>query len=272
VSNPSKELLLEGCIKIADQAGQVIMEIYESCDIGTSYKDDNSPLTKADLEAHNVIVKGLEELAPEIPIISEEGDQSQKVTSPLFWLVDPLDGTKEFISRNGEFTTNIALIEDGLPVMGVVLAPAKNAMYVGGKGLTARKRDAEGTWKEINVAHAPSADDKVRIVASRSHGSDLLDVWLKDNFAEERVELRAAGSSLKICLVAEGEADFYPRFGRTMEWDISAGQAVLMSAGGCVTVYDESRDTNLQPLTYAKEGRDNPHFIASSAALSQMLS
>lgn len=268
MSNPSKEILLEECIKIADLAGQAIMEIYESSDIGTSYKEDNSPLTKADVTAHNVIVKGLEALAPNIPIMSEEGDQSQKMDSPIFWLVDPLDGTKEFINRNGEFTTNIALIEDGQPVMGVVLVPAKNVMYVGGKNLPARKRDTKGTWQNITVAQEPNNESDIRIVASRSHGSDLLDVWIKDNFSEDRVKLRAAGSSMKICLVAEGAADFYPRFGRTMEWDIGAGQAVLMAAGGCITVYDESRNTHLQPLTYGKEGRDNPHFIASSAPLS----
>jgi len=228
----------------------------------------NSPLTKADLASHDVIMKELKTLTPDIPIISEEGRSGElQKDSSIFWLVDPLDGTKEFIKRNGEFTANIALIEDGQPILGVVYAPARDVMYVGAQDMPARKRDDQGNWQDVQVAQAPSDEEKVQIVASRSHGSDLLDVWLSDNFDEDRVDVCGAGSSLKLCLVAEGKAHFYPRFGRTMEWDIAAGQAVLLAAGGCVTIFDESRSENLQPLIYGKEGLDNPHFIASSMKL-----
>jgi 3'(2'), 5'-bisphosphate nucleotidase len=242
--------------EIAKAAAAVILEIYAT-DFAVRGKGDASPVTEADERAEAVIIKALRALAPEVPIVAEEamaGGAAPQV-GEWFWLVDPLDGTKEFISRNGEFTVNIALVHRGVPVLGVVQAPALGRLYVGVAGQGAWLEDDAGR-RPIHCRTAPA--DGLTVVASRSHG----DAAALDAFLAGRpvAALANAGSSLKLCLVAAGEADLYPRLGRTMEWDIAAGHAVLSAAGGRVT------DLQGQPLAYGKPGFDNPHFVASGPA------
>ncbi len=245
--------LLSGVVRIARAAGEVIMAIY-STDFAVRGKADASPVTEADERAEAVIVQALAGLMPGVPIVAEEavaaGDDI--VAGPCFWLVDPLDGTKEFISRNGEFTVNIALVIDGAPVLGVVLAPAIDRLFAGVVGQGAFVVEA-GVQRPVRCREVPAAG--LTVVASRSHGdAAALDAFLA---GRKVAALATAGSSLKLCLVAAGEADLYPRLGRTMEWDIAAGQAVLVAAGGSVT------DLQGAPLRYGKPGFDNPHFVAS---------
>jgi 3'(2'), 5'-bisphosphate nucleotidase len=243
--------LLDSCIGIADLAGEEILRVYDRPEIAATLKDDSSPLTEADLAAHNVIVPALENLTPDILVVSEESAEKSEGEG-VFWLVDPLDGTKEFINRNGEFTVNIALIENGVPVLGVVLAPALGVCYAGARSLSARRREKAGIWQNI-AARCPAAGCEI-IVGSKSHGSAETTDWATQNFPS--ATFRGIGSSLKFCLIAEGQAHIYPRFGRTMEWDTAAGHAVLMAAGGCVTTREGA------PFTYGKPGFENPHFIA----------
>ena len=250
--------MIEKIIGIAKKAGAEIMEVY-SGEISVEYKDDRSPLTLADRRSHRVIEKGLKELAPEIPVISEEGalvDYSVRKDYARFWLVDPLDGTKEFIKRNGEFTVNIALIEGDLPVLGVIYAPAKGLLYYAGKGT--------GAFKEVDrlqarpiVSELPPGHG-IRAVVSRSHPSAEIEEFLKGYSVASSVE---AGSSLKFCLVAEGSADLYPRFGETWEWDTAAGHAIASEAGAVVTLPDSGE------LTYNKENLKNPGFIVAAAGV-----
>jgi len=234
------------------QAGEVVMAVYAET-IEVDSKADSSPVTRADREAEAVIMAGLVRLAPHIPVVAEEAVADGQVpdVGRTFWLVDPLDGTREFISRNGEFTVNIALIHDGVPVLGLVLAPALDRLFVGGPQLGAWM-EAAGRRDPIRVRQVPEAG--LTVVASRSHGdAAALDAFL----AGRRVAaVASAGSSLKLCLVAQGEADVYPRLGRTMEWDIAAGQAVLLGAGGTVCTLDS------RPLVHGKPGFENPHFVA----------
>ena len=241
--------------RIARDAGALILEVYAT-DFAVRGKGDQSPVTEADERAEALIVPALRAFAPELPIVAEEAVAGGDVPEPgrTFWLVDPLDGTKEFIGRNGEFTVNIALVHDGEPVLGVVYAPALGRLFAGARGAGAWLEDAAGR-RAIRCRAVPDAG--LTVVASRSHGdAAALDAFL----AGRRVAaLASAGSSLKLCLVAAGEADLYPRLGRTMEWDIAAGHAVLAAAGGAV------RDLAGQPLRYGKPGFDNPHFAASSA-------
>jgi 3'(2'), 5'-bisphosphate nucleotidase len=236
-------------------------------------KADASPVTEADEVAEAYILEALAKLTPDIPIVSEEAASEgylPDVSGGRFWLVDPLDGTREFLSRNGEFTVDIALVEDGRPVAGVVHAPALARTWIGaqagagaglGTGITAPGRTVASfseTDKEtvaIRVRGLPA--DGATVIASRRHGSgDLLDDFLKDYTVKDRV---SAGSSLKFCLVASGHADLYPRFGRTMEWDTAAGHAVLLAAGGTVETVAG------RPLAYGKPGFENPFFIAKGA-------
>ena len=240
-------------VRIAQAAAQVILDVYAT-DFAVRGKTDASPVTEADERAEAVIVAALHALAPEVPVVAEEavaGGATPQV-GDWFWLVDPLDGTKEFISRNGEFTVNVALVENGTPVLGVVLAPALGRLFAGVVGKGAFIEDEQGR-RSIGCRAEPA--EGLTVVASRSHGdASALDAFL----AGRRVaSLKNAGSSLKLCLVAAGEADIYPRLGRTMEWDIAAGHAVLAAAGGSVT------DLAGQPLGYGKPGFDNPHFVAS---------
>jgi 3'(2'), 5'-bisphosphate nucleotidase len=248
--------LLERLIPIVRDAGDLIMKIYGT-DFSVSGKADQSPVTEADQRAEALILPALAALLPGTPIVAEEAAAAGKIPSvgARFWLVDPLDGTKEFISRNGEFTVNIALVEDGQPTIGVVLAPALDRLFAGAVGHGAFIEDANGR-RPISVRSAPP--EGLTVVASRSHGdATALDTFLA---GRQVAELRGAGSSLKICLVAAGEADLYPRLGRTMEWDIAAGHAVLSAAGGRLTRTDDT------PLTYGKPDFANPHFVAAGAA------
>jgi 3'(2'), 5'-bisphosphate nucleotidase len=252
------ETLLAEVEAIAERAGEVILGFYEG-PVEARAKADASPVTAADEAAEAVILPALAPLLPGVPIVSEEAvaaGQIPEVHGPgnsggRFWLVDPLDGTKEFLSRNGEFTVNIALVENGQPVLGVVHIPALGTTYGGLVPGLARKRH-KGTSQPIRVRTPPRGGSIV--LSSRSHGdSDALDAFL----AGERVGgRRIAGSALKFCLVAEGIADIYPRLGRTMEWDTAAGHAIVAAAGGRVTMVDGGE------LVYGKPGFDNPHFVA----------
>jgi 3'(2'), 5'-bisphosphate nucleotidase len=251
----ASHLSLDAVIAAARTAGQVIMDIYAT-DFQVRGKDDASPVTEADEKAEAVILAALAQIAPEIPAISEEAASHGHIPAggTCFWLVDPLDGTKEFISRNGEFTVNIALVEDGRPVLGVVLAPALDRLFAGEVGTGAFVEEA-GVRRAIQCRGVPV--EGLTVVSSRSHGdAAALDAFLAGRRVAASVN---AGSSLKLCLIAAGEADLYPRLGRTMEWDIAAGHAVLSAAGGEVQTLQGA------PLGYGKPGLDNPHFVAMGA-------
>ncbi|WP_409276919.1 3'(2'),5'-bisphosphate nucleotidase CysQ [Pseudomonas defluvii] len=250
--NESMATLLEDVIGIAREAGELVMEIYRS-DFEVRGKIDASPVTEADERAEALILQALAERTPGIPVISEEAAACGRVpeVNQRFWLVDPLDGTKEFINRNGEFTVNIALIDNGEPVLGVVLAPALERLFAGGQGCGAFMEKA-GQRQPIECRAV--SEEGLDIVASRSHGdAEALDRFLNGRQVRSLI---TAGSSLKICLVAAGEADLYPRLGRTMEWDIAAGHAVLAAAGGQICTLAG------EVLRYGKSGLDNPHFYA----------
>jgi 3'(2'), 5'-bisphosphate nucleotidase len=245
--------LLPEVVAIAAEAGRAIMEIYDG-EFAVELKDDRTPLTAADRAAHAIILAGLTRLAHSLPVLSEESAASELAERhrwQRFWLVDPLDGTREFIKRNGEFTVNIALIDGHRPVAGVVAAPAIGVTYCGAEGHGAFRQDGDG--KRPIAVRRPAARP-LRVVGSRSHGNPELDAFLA---TLGPYELKPMGSSLKICLVAEGEADLYPRLGPTSEWDTAAAEAVLLAAGGSMI------DLKGQPLTYnAREGLLNPHFLA----------
>lgn len=239
---------------IAERAGAAILDVYATATATT--KADGSPVTEADIAAHKVILDGLARDCPDYPVISEE-DAAHRTPDPAesFILVDPLDGTREFISRNGEFTVNIALVEGGRPVVGVVLAPALGRIWAGAVGSGAwSKAVGEADWTRIGCRH-PEAEGVVA-VASRSHRDADTEAFLA---GQPVAGLRSVGSSLKFCLVAAGEADVYPRFGPTMEWDTAAGQAVLDAAGGQVTCPDGA------PFVYGKSGWRNGPFIGWGA-------
>ena len=244
--------------RLAIEAGRRIMEVYHEDDLGVEAKADDSPVTRADLAADEVIRAGLAVAMPDIQVVTEElssshgGDRAAR-----FILVDPLDGTKEFVKRGGDFTVNIALIENGAPTHGVVYAPAKGRLFQtldeGGAVEETGDFALETPGPRTPIAVA-TPGDKLRVVASASHRDQATD----DYIAQYPVgAFKSAGSSLKFCLVAAGEADLYPRLGRTMEWDTAAGHAVLKAAGGAVDVLGEAR-----PLSYGKPGDDNPHFVA----------
>lgn len=248
-----KQDLLEAVEKLARKAGDEIMAIYNR-DFAIAEKEDNSPLTEADSAAHQLIVAGLENLPLSVPILSEEDVEGFTGADEQgrYWLVDPLDGTKEFINRNGEFTVNIALIEKGEPVLGVVYAPAFDVAYCAARGLGAVKVTEQGQRVAIQVA-APPAEHAWRVVGSRSHAGAETEAWLA-NLGE--YELVPMGSSLKICLVAEGAADIYPRLGLTSLWDTAAAHAVVNEAGGEVV------QLSGEALSYANTKEVlNPHFI-----------
>ncbi|MGD8339490.1 MAG: 3'(2'),5'-bisphosphate nucleotidase CysQ [Gammaproteobacteria bacterium] len=245
--------LLEAVCGIATAAGDAIMEIYER-EFSVELKDDRSPLTEADRAAHRIIVDRLGRLPLELPVLSEESGQDafrNRLEWNRFWLVDPLDGTKEFIKRNGEFTVNIALIDRHAPVLGVVGAPALGSTYSGIAGVGAWKTNGDGP---VRIEVRRPAAEPLRVVGSRSHASPELATFLEQIGPHE---IKPMGSSLKICLVAEGEADLYPRLGPTSEWDTAAAHAVLISAGGSMM------DLTGEPLAYnAGESILNPHFLA----------
>jgi 3'(2'), 5'-bisphosphate nucleotidase len=244
---------LEPVIALAKEAGRRIMEIYQS-DFRVGVKDDNSPLTAADLASHHCLIEGLSALRPPHPVLSEEASElpfDERSSWETFWLIDPLDGTKEFIKRNGEFTVNVALIHRHQPVLGVVYAPARNVCYFASEGCGAFRQLDESEPETIHVWTA--APPRVRVVGSRSHGAEALDLYLSRVGEHELVPI---GSSLKFCVVAEGAADLYPRIGLTSEWDTAAAHCVVKEAGGEVT------DLAGRPLRYnTKESLLNPYFL-----------
>jgi 3'(2'), 5'-bisphosphate nucleotidase len=243
----------ERCIALAREAGEAIMRVYAQ-DFAVQTKDDDSPLTAADLASHRILVAGLQALTPDIPVLSEEAADIPWTTRREWrrlWLVDPLDGTREFVKKNGEFTVNIALIEDGEPVLGVVQAPALDYLVHGERGVGAFLREAHG---DVPIATTRPGAGPLRDAASRSHLDARTQGVLERLGEHERLGL---GSSLKFCRIAEGRIDFYPRFGPTSEWDTAAGQAVLEAAGGAVL------QTSGERITYnRKESILNPDFLA----------
>ena len=249
----SPDTLIEPVIKLAHDAGAAILAVYEG-DFAVQQKDDESPLTKADLASHRIIAAGLAALTPDIPLISEEGGLApfaERSGWSRYWLIDPLDGTREFVNRNDEFTVNIALIDQHRPVLGVVYVPVLGLTYAAATGYGARRADADGQLSAITVAGSSAAVP--RIVGSRSHRGSSLDAFLE---AVGDYELLPMGSSLKFCRVAEGAADLYPRLGPTSEWDTAAAQAVVEQAGGMVLCLDG------EPLLYnTKDDMLNPHFM-----------
>lgn len=266
------EKLTGQAIIAAISAGEEIMSVYQY-DTEVSLKADKSPLTEADRRAHDVIVHTLEDTG--LPLLSEEGKEipyGKRSSWQRFWLVDPLDGTKEFIKRNGEFTVNIALIEDGIPVFGIVYAPVTGILYAGIRGKGSFKTTVAGkSWKNVLDGDSwavqllkdaerlplPKGDRPFTIVASRSHNSPETTAFIDAmRLHHPELELVSIGSSLKICLVAEGSADAYPRFAPTMEWDTAAGHAVAAYAGKSAVTTDEGK-----PLQYNKENLTNPWFV-----------
>jgi len=247
--------LCNAIIAISKNAGKEILKIYNKADLGVTFKDDNSPLTLADKASNDVIEKSLNKLTPDIPILSEEGkdiDFSSREKWDIFWLIDPLDGTKEFIKRNGEFTVNIALISKGSPILGVVYAPVLDTTWYGiiSKGSYKISKDQSEIKITVNEPH-----NETKVVTSRSHANNpKLDKFLKDFPNHKLVKM---GSSIKICLVADGSAHIYPRLGPTMEWDTAAAHAVVKYAGG--NIYD--MDNN--ELVYNKSNLLNPEFLVN---------
>lgn len=248
------EHLLPEVINIALEAGRAIKDIYLSPDFSVTTKADNSPLTQADLAAHQIICDELAELMPGLPILSEESSAistAERLSWTRFWLVDPLDGTKEFIKRNDEFTVNIALIDHGVPVLGVVYAPMLDVCYFAAEGFGAWVQRNQSTATQLQMQERKPAD-KLRVMVSRSHMNSRTQALLSHLGEHECI---AMGSSLKHCLVAEGLADFYPRLGPTMEWDTAASHAVVKFAGGRVC------DLTMQELKYNKPDLLNPDFL-----------
>lgn len=246
--------LLSSSVIIARQAGAKIMSIYKSDDFSIETKADNSPLTAADLASHHSIIEGLEALQPTFPILSEESDKIPFETRrqwKTYWLIDPLDGTKEFIKRNGQFTVNIALIHDHRPILGVVYVPTTDDCYFAAQDIGAFKQ--VGEEKPLNIQVRNPAAEKLIVAGSRSHRTSELDDYLAKMGDHE---FKPIGSSLKFCLIAEGEADIYPRIGPTCEWDTAAAQAVVEYAGGKVI------DITGKPLLYnTKKSLLNPYFL-----------
>ncbi|HEX9853473.1 MAG TPA: 3'(2'),5'-bisphosphate nucleotidase CysQ [Woeseiaceae bacterium] len=245
--------LIEPVVSLSIEAGKAILAVYET-DFDVERKADTSPLTQADMASNCCIVNKLASVTPDVPIITEEAglpDFELRRQWRRYWLIDPLDGTKEFVNRNGEFTVNIALIEDGRPVLGVVHVPVQGKTYVGCAGSGAEVREAGKASRQIRVAAKTAVP--ARVVGSRSHRGSSLDAFL-DGLGE--YEMLPMGSSLKFCVVAEGRADVYPRLGPTSEWDTAAAQAVVEQAGGAVLELDG------KPLIYNnKSDILNPHFV-----------
>lgn len=240
---------LEALRLIAEEAGRAITKIYQLDNFEIQTKSDHSPLTQADLASHNIIYNALSKLAPEIPILSEEGAKF-KIDKSTFWCIDPLDGTKEFIKRNGEFTVNIALIQNHVPVLGVIHIPVKNESFIAMRRLGAEKiynNQHHKLPKQKKISNKPTV-----FAISRSH----LNQQTQDFIKQHRADTMAVGSSLKLCLLAEGKIDVYPRFGPTSLWDMAAGHAILKETGG------EIYDLNYKALSYNPKKIVNPDLIA----------
>ena len=255
---PNNKLLLDVC-NVSIEAGKEILNFYNN-DIEVTLKEDLSPLTKADLASNKIILESLTKLNSNIPILSEEllVDWSIRKNWKKYWLVDPLDGTKEFIKKNGEFTVNIALIEDNNPILGVVYVPAKSLLYLAEKNKGSFKTNTKNkleNFEGIQKIIVSSQTNRARVIGSRSHSNATFDNWVKEKFPN--ADIVQAGSSLKFCLIAEGEADIYPRFGPTSEWDIAAGHMIVNEAGGKIrTFQNDSIKYN------TKENIINPEFYA----------
>ncbi|MFK7868142.1 MAG: 3'(2'),5'-bisphosphate nucleotidase CysQ [Roseobacter sp.] len=244
--------------QLALEAGDAIMQVYDSDDVGVKTKADDSPVTRADEAADAIISAGLAKAFPDVLVVTEEQAATHAKSADTFLIVDPLDGTKEFVNRRGDFTVNIALVEQGVPVRGIVYAPARNRMfYTGSDGVSVEEAgpfDPASAGACTPVSVTTPDNDALMVVASKSHRDAATDAYI-DRYNVR--DMTSAGSSLKFCLVAAGEADIYPRLGRTMEWDTAAGHAVLAGAGGHVVRFDSHA-----PLTYGKDGYENPFFIA----------
>lgn len=255
-SQQNKQELLDSIAQIAKEAGEAILEVYAG-KIEVETKEDDSPITMADKRAHEVIVEGLMKIQPDIPILSEEGAHLSfeiRKNWRTYWLIDPLDGTKEFINRNGEFTVNIALIDSGYPVLGVVGYPVANKIYCAAEGEGAYELDLANESKAPISVRQIISSEKIKVVASKSHMNQQLQEALDK---QGNIETVAVGSSLKLCMLAKGEADFYPRIGPTSEWDIAAAQCVLEVAGGQVMTLGGKR------LSYnQKDSLKNADFVA----------
>ncbi len=237
--------------RLALEAGERIMQVYNGPDFNVKSKSDASPVTEADEAADALISAGLRTAFPDVVLITEEQAASHALRASTFLIVDPLDGTKEFVQRRGDFTVNIAYVENGVPLRGVVYAPAQGRLfYTRADGVSVE--EVAGEQKVMRVATPDNG--ALMVVASKSHRDAATDDYIARYSVKD---MKSAGSSLKFCLVATGEADIYPRLGRTMEWDTAAGDAVLRGAGGEVVRFDDHR-----PLAYGKEGWDNPFFIA----------
>ncbi len=257
------EVLIQEILRIAQDAGEEILDVYnDDAPLDISLKEDDSPLTLADSRANAIIVAGLKALDDLMPVITEEAQMAsfeERCQWQRYWLVDPLDGTKEFISRNGEFTVNIALVENGIPVLGVVHVPVSGVTYYGGTAV-------EGAWRTTNASDQQSlestrieeSNEVVRFVASRNHRGVQVDQLIQQTATRfNAIEVVSMGSSLKMCLLAEGKADCYPRLAPTSEWDTAAAHAVLLAAGGEIVT------TDFQPLRYNQKADIlNPYFIA----------
>jgi len=248
---------------LALQAGARIMQIYEADDFEVKAKSDDSPVTEADEAADALISAGLRAAFPDVTLVTEEQAASHGQTADRFIIVDPLDGTKEFIKRRGDFTVNIAYVENGIPVRGVVYAPARGRLFY--TDATGRSVEETGPFDEVKtgtvkgISVSKPDNDALLVVASKSHRDAATDDYISKYAVQD---MKSAGSSLKFCLVATGEADFYPRLGRTMEWDTAAGDAVLRGAGGHVIRFDDHTS-----FTYGKVGYENPFFIAHAPGL-----
>lgn len=244
--------------RLALEAGDRIMEVYNGPDFEVKAKSDASPVTEADEAADALISAGLRAAFPEVALITEEQADSHALNASTFLIVDPLDGTKEFVQRRGDFTVNIAYVEHGVPVRGIVYAPAKGRLfYTLANGTSVEETgafDKNAPGEQRPIAVSVPDNGALMVVASKSHRDAATDEYIGKYNVKD---MRSAGSSLKFCLVATGEADLYPRLGRTMEWDTAAGDAVLRGAGGHVVRFDDHT-----PLAYGKQGWDNPFFIA----------
>jgi 3'(2'), 5'-bisphosphate nucleotidase len=261
------EQLAQVSRSLALAAGAKIMQVYEGPDFAVRAKSDASPVTEADEAANAIIASGLRAAFPDVPLITEEEAASHALRARTFLIVDPLDGTKEFIQRRGDFTVNIAYVENGVPVRGIVYAPAKQRLfYTDPTGRAVEEMGAHqpasiGPLRYIGVNPAPD-NAALMVVASKSHRDAATDAYIAKYAVRD---MTSAGSSLKLCLIATGEADIYPRLGRTMEWDTAAGDAVLRGAGGRMVRFDTH-----QTLDYGKDGWENPFFIAHAPGVQLM--
>lgn len=258
MATPTPSELIAVMRRLAIEAGAKILEIYHATEMDVRSKSDASPVTEADEAADALISAGLRQAFPDLALVTEEQASSHRDQGDSFLIVDPLDGTKEFIQRRGDFTVNIAWVEAGVPKYGVVYAPAKERLFYslpnGGAVEEFGPFDAAATGQTKPIGVRTPDNTALMVVASKSHRDQATDDYIARYALRD---MTSAGSSLKFCLVASGEADLYPRLGRTMEWDTAAGQAVLTSAGGIVVNFDDHK-----PLTYGKPGYENPFFIA----------